>query len=110
MGALHCEFAGPARQRDILGHDMGVIISMLRGVNVGGYNKIKMDALRELYESLKLWDAQSYVQSGNVIFRSAERDISRLTKRSGAGLSRTSCSLHFSPVILERKLGRRFVR
>jgi len=80
MGALHCEFPEPARQRDILGHEMGVIISMLRGVNVGGHNKIKMDALRELYESLKLWDAQSYVQSGNVIFRSDERDISRLTR------------------------------
>ena len=33
---------------------MAVIISMLRGVNVGGHNKIKMDALRELYQSLKL--------------------------------------------------------
>jgi hypothetical protein len=30
--------------RDILGHDMAVIISMLRGVNVGGHNKIKMEA------------------------------------------------------------------
>src|SRR6266481_2333445 len=86
MGALPCEFPETARQRDILGHDMGVIISMLRGVNVGGHNKIKMDALRELYESLKLWDAQSYVQSGNVIFRSDERDISRLTKRIEEGI------------------------
>jgi len=88
MGALPCEFPETARQRDILGHDMGVIISMLRGVNVGGHNKIKMDALRELYESLKLWDAQSYVQSGNVIFRSDERDISRLTKRIEEGIER----------------------
>ncbi|HTF24637.1 MAG TPA: DUF1697 domain-containing protein [Candidatus Limnocylindria bacterium] len=88
MGALHCEFPEPARQRDILGHEMGVIISMLRGVNVGGHNKIKMDALRELYESLKLWDAQSYVQSGNVIFRSDERDISRLTRRIEEGIER----------------------
>jgi uncharacterized protein (DUF1697 family) len=66
---------------DILGHDMTVVISMLRGVNVGGHNKIKMDALRELYQSLKLRDAQTYVQSGNVIFRAAERDLARLTKR-----------------------------
>ena len=36
-------------RRDILGHDMAVIISMLRGVNVGGHNKIKREALRELY-------------------------------------------------------------
>ena len=91
-GELHggptLEFPETARRQDILGHDMDVIISMLRGVNVGGHNKIKMDALRELYESLKLWDAQSYVQSGNVIFRSDERDISRLTKRIDGGIER----------------------
>jgi uncharacterized protein (DUF1697 family) len=74
--------------RDILGHDMAVIISMLRGVNVGGHNKIKMDALRALYESLKLRDAQTYVQSGNVIFRTDERDISRLAKRIEDGIER----------------------
>jgi uncharacterized protein (DUF1697 family) len=60
---------------------MAVIISMLRGVNVGGHNKIKMDALRALYESLKLRNAQTYVQSGNVIFRADERDLASLSKR-----------------------------
>src|SRR6266851_578794 len=74
------------RRRDILGHDMAVIISMLRGVNVGGHNKMKMDALRALYASLKLRDAQTYVQSGNVIFRTDERDVSRLTKRIEDGI------------------------
>src|SRR5258708_14100584 len=67
---------------------MTVIISMLRGVNVGGHNKIKMEALRALYESLKLRDAQTYVQSGNVIFRSDEQDIARLTKRIEEGIER----------------------
>ncbi len=67
---------------------MTVIISMLRGVNVGGHNKIKMDALRALYTSLKLRDAQTYVQSGNVIFRTDERDIARLTKRIEDGIER----------------------
>jgi uncharacterized protein (DUF1697 family) len=76
------------RWRDIPGHDMAVIISMLRGVNVGGHNKIKMEALRALYESLKLRDAQSYVQSGNVIFRTDERDMSRLAKRIEEGIVR----------------------
>src|SRR5882757_2776543 len=75
-------------RRDILGHDMAVIISMLRGVNVGGHNKIKMEALRALYESLKLRGAQTYVQSGNVIFRTEERDTARLTKRIEEGIER----------------------
>src|SRR2546425_12806720 len=75
------------RRPDIRGA-MTVVISMLRAVNVGGHNKIKMDALRALYETLKLRDAQTYVQSGNVIFRSEERDISRLTKRIEDGIQR----------------------
>src|SRR5271169_631099 len=65
----------------ILKLDMPVIISMLRAVNVAGHNLIKMDALRELYQSLKLRDAQTYVQSGNVVFRTEERDLALLTTR-----------------------------
>src|SRR5438094_8806411 len=75
------------RRPDIRGA-MAVIISMLRAVNVGGHNKIKMDALRALYECLKLRDAQTYVQSGNGIFRSDEWDIARIAKALGEGRER----------------------
>jgi uncharacterized protein (DUF1697 family) len=68
---------------------MPVIISMLRAVNVAGHNMIKMDALRALYQSLKLRDAQTYVQSGNVVFRTDERDLAQLTKRIQNGIERT---------------------
>jgi uncharacterized protein (DUF1697 family) len=54
---------------------------MLRGVNVGGHNMIKMDALKALCVSLKLKDPQTYVQSGNVIFRTEEKDQEKLTRR-----------------------------
>jgi uncharacterized protein (DUF1697 family) len=60
---------------------MAVIICMLRGVNVGGHNQIKMDALKALCVSLKLKDPQTYVQSGNVIFQTDEKDLAKLTKR-----------------------------
>jgi len=60
---------------------MPVIICMLRGVNVGGHNMIKMDALKALCVSLKLKDPQTYVQSGNVIFRTEEKDQEKLTLR-----------------------------
>jgi uncharacterized protein (DUF1697 family) len=66
--------------------DMPVVISLLRGVNVGGHNKIKMQSLRALYESLDLQDAQTYVQSGNVVFRTKERDLGRLSKRIEDGI------------------------
>lgn len=60
---------------------MGATISLLRAVNVGGHNKIKMEELCALYATLKLRDARSYVQSGNVVFRSDERDLGKLGQK-----------------------------
>lgn len=68
---------------------MNIVISMLRGVNVGSHNRIKMDALRALYESLDLQEPQTYVQSGNVIFKTRERDLVRLAGRIETGLQST---------------------
>ena len=53
---------------------MTVFISLLRGINVGGNRIIKMAALRSRYESLGLDNVKSYVQSGNVIFKTASDD------------------------------------
>jgi len=60
---------------------MPVLISMLRGVNVGGHNKIKMDALRALYESFKFENPRSYVQSGNIVFRTKEKNSAALATK-----------------------------
>ena len=60
---------------------MPVLISMLRGVNVVGRNKIKMEALRAVYESLKFEDPRTFIQSGNVIFRSKGKNSPALVKR-----------------------------
>jgi uncharacterized protein (DUF1697 family) len=57
---------------------MHVVISMLRGVNVGGHHLIRMDVLKALCESLGLRSVQTYLQSGNVIFATNERDLDRL--------------------------------
>jgi uncharacterized protein (DUF1697 family) len=78
---------------------MTVVISMLRGVNVGGHNKIKMATLPALYESLGLLDAQTYIQSGNVVFRTKERDLAVLAKRIGNGIER---SFGFRPDVIVR--------
>src|ERR1019366_5564624 len=59
---------------------MAAAISLLRGGNVGGHHNIRMEELRELYESLGLRHAQTY-QSGNVVFRTDARDFTRLSKR-----------------------------
>jgi len=56
-------------------------ISLLRGINVSGQKKIKMDALRDLYASLGFTNVKSYIQSGNVIFESDESNVSSLVQR-----------------------------
>jgi len=78
---------------------MAVIVSMLRGVNVGGHNKIKMDALRGLYESLGLREVQTYVQSGNVVFRTKERNLAGLGNKIENAIER---SFDFRPVVVLR--------
>lgn len=54
---------------------MTTYISLLRGINVGGHNKITMDALKQLYCELGYLNVQSYIQSGNLIFDSPNTDI-----------------------------------
>lgn len=54
---------------------------MLRGVNIGPRNRIKMDALRAVYESVRLADVRTYVQSGNVLFRTKQENPATLAKK-----------------------------
>jgi uncharacterized protein (DUF1697 family) len=68
---------------------MSVVISMLRGINVGGHHMIKMEALRTLYESLGLLSPQTWLHSGNVIFRTERRDLVPLVKRIENGIERS---------------------
>lgn len=57
---------------------MNTFISMLRGINVSGKNRISMPALKGLYESLGLKNVVTYVQSGNVVFDCTESNASDL--------------------------------
>ena len=50
---------------------MTVYIALLRGVNVGGHNKLPMKELTELCARLGLEDVRTYIQSGNIVFRSS---------------------------------------
>ena len=57
---------------------MTAFVSLLRGINVGGHHKIRMDELKDLHESLGFKDVLPYIQSGNVVFTSDEADLARL--------------------------------
>jgi uncharacterized protein (DUF1697 family) len=67
---------------------MTVMISMLRGVNLASHNRIKMEELRAVYESLKLQDPRTYVQSGNVLFKTKEKDEAKLSSRIQDGIEK----------------------
>ena len=67
---------------------MPVLISMLRGVNVGPHKRIKMDALCAICKSLKLENPRTYVQSGNVIFKTKESDVVTLAGRIQKAIER----------------------
>jgi uncharacterized protein (DUF1697 family) len=54
---------------------MSIIISLLRGINVGGNKKIKMADLRDLYTALGFKTVKTLLQSGNAVF---ETDITEL--------------------------------
>lgn len=55
---------------------MTTYIALLRGINVGGYKKIKMADLRNLLENEGFLAVQTYIQSGNIVFSSNETDAS----------------------------------
>lgn len=57
---------------------MPILISLLRAINLAGYRQLKMDALRGIYESLGFEKVQSYVQSGNILFSTEDRDLAHV--------------------------------
>lgn len=62
-------------------------VALLRGINVGGRNKVPMAELRAAFEGAGHTDVSTYIQSGNVLFRSSapraaiEADVERMLER-----------------------------
>ena len=54
---------------------------MLRGINVSGHKPVKMEMLRTSFEKLKCANVKTYVQSGNVLFKTEEREIDTLVNK-----------------------------
>jgi uncharacterized protein (DUF1697 family) len=63
-------------------------VALLRGINVGGNNIIRMAALRASFEAMGFTDVVTYIQSGNVVFSSPVADQTRLEQTLEAALSR----------------------
>jgi len=56
-------------------------LALLRGINVGGKNVIKMDFLKEIFEKMGFYDVKTYIQSGNVLFKDIELEKVKLAKK-----------------------------
>ncbi len=50
-----------------------VYIALLRGINVGGNNKVEMKRLREVAEKLGFENVKTYINSGNLMFKSGRK-------------------------------------
>ena len=55
--------------------------AFLRGINVGGKNKIKMETLREVCAALGFENVKTYINSGNIVFETAKADDKKLADR-----------------------------
>jgi uncharacterized protein (DUF1697 family) len=64
-------------------------IALFRGINVLGRNLLPMKALKILCEKNGCVDVQTYIQSGNVIFRSERSDVSGIAKQLSGSVSKS---------------------
>ena len=63
-------------------------IALLRGINVSGHRPVRMDELRALIAELGYADVRTYIQSGNVLLRSADAGAAEVGCALEAGIAR----------------------
>jgi uncharacterized protein (DUF1697 family) len=76
-------------------------VALLRGINVGGRNKVPMAELREVVASLGHTRVTTYIQSGNVLFTSPESDTAKLASSLEAAIT-DAFGIESSVVVLSR--------
>jgi uncharacterized protein (DUF1697 family) len=76
-------------------------VSLLRGINVGGKNMIKMELLRDMFSSLGFENVKSYINSGNIIFETGETDNNSLSEIISDAITKT---FSFNIKVITRKM------
>lgn len=61
-------------------------VALLRGINVGGRGLVSMKALKASFDRLGFEDVSTYINSGNIIFTDARKDIPALVRFIEAGI------------------------
>lgn len=85
-------------------------VALLRGINVGGRNILPMDELRALLEDLGLEDVRTYIQTGNVVFRSESVDEPRRLARRIAAVIEESRGFEPRVLVIEIETLRRALK
>jgi uncharacterized protein (DUF1697 family) len=67
---------------------MPVYIALLRGINIGPHKRMKMEKLRGSCEALGFAEVKTYIQSGNIVFRTGILRREALTKKLEEGIVR----------------------
>ena len=68
---------------------MNTYIALLKGINVGGRNKLPMNELVEILKGMGFHLIRTYIQSGNVVFQSEDQDIVEISGRISAGIKKS---------------------
>lgn len=74
-------------------------VALLRGINVGGNNIIKMESLKHVFENEGFTHVTTFIQSGNVIFQSGSQDKDELTAHIESMLSKV---FHYTSKVVLR--------
>ena len=64
-------------------------IALLRGINIGSKNRIKMADLRTIFESMGYENVKTYLQSGNVIFDADSDNETKIADRIEKKINKT---------------------
>jgi uncharacterized protein (DUF1697 family) len=76
---------------------MNTYLALLRGINVGGRNKLPMKELTAVLSSLGCSNVNTYIQSGNVVFRGSTETANRVSREAAAEIRKRH---GFEPYIL----------
>jgi uncharacterized protein (DUF1697 family) len=77
-------------------------VALLRGINLGGHNKVAMADLREVVTSLGHADVATYIQSGNVVFSTPQTDTAALAAALEQSIA-TALGVKARVVVLSRE-------
>ncbi len=77
---------------------MATYLSLFRGINVGGNHIVRMSDLKDLHEALGFTSVITYIQSGNVVFRSDNADVAQLARQIGESFAQ-KCGFRVDVVV-----------